>query len=249
MENIFRSFNPEAFVERFEKWAKEIVLSSGANGTVAGLSGGLDSTVVAALLNRVFKDSHLAVFVGIESDSEDLADARLVAEHLGLNYRELDLTQVYRQMLAELPKGNGMAAANIKPRLRMTVFYYFANLYGKLVAGTGNRSEIMIGYFTKFGDGACDFLPIGSLYKTQVRELARYLKIPEKIILKPPSAGLWAGQTDEGELGITYDELDTALYLLEQGRENEINPEIRNRVLKFVRQSEHKRRMPPIFEP
>lgn len=249
MEEVLPAFDPEVFIERFEKWVREIIASSGARGTVAGLSGGLDSAVVAALLSRVFKENHLAVFIGIESNPDDLNDARLVAEHLGLNYRELELTSVYRQMLAELPEGSGLARANIKPRLRMAVFYYFANLYGKLVAGTGNKSELMVGYFTKFGDGACDFLPIGSLYKTQVRELARYLEIPEKIIVKPPSAGLWAGQTDEAELGITYAELDAALYLLEQGREDEIRPEVREKVLALVKRSEHKRKMPPIFEP
>jgi NAD+ synthase len=248
MRDVLLPFDPEVFVRHFEIWVKEYIERSGAKGTVSGLSGGLDSAVVAALLNRVFKDKHLALFVNIESSMGDREDARLVANHLGLNYKEIDLTAVYKQLLQVLPPDNGLARANLKPRLRMGVFYYFANLDGRLVAGTGNKSELMVGYFTKFGDGACDFLPIGSLYKTQVRELARYLGIPEKIILKPPSAGLWVGQTDEGELGITYSELDKALYFLEQGKEEEIDLAIRTKVLNLIKKSEHKRLLPPVFK-
>jgi NAD+ synthase len=104
-----------------------------------------------------------------------------------------------------------LACANIKPRLRMASLYAFANLHDYRVLGTGNRSELVVGYFTKYGDGGVDLLPLGSLTKTEVRQLARHLDVPRRIIAKPPSAGLWAGQSDEGEMGLTYDDLDAYL--------------------------------------
>ncbi|HIP57929.1 MAG TPA: NAD(+) synthase, partial [Archaeoglobus profundus] len=140
-------------------------------------------------------------------------------------------------------------------RVRMTICYYYANSLGYLVAGTGNKSELMTGYFTKYGDGGVDFLPIGDLYKTEVFELAKYLGVPEKIIKKIPSAGLWAGQTDEDELGITYNKLDTILKGLEIGYSpNEIckiynvKEEDVRRVIHLIESSKHKRELPPIVK-
>ncbi|MCX7831667.1 MAG: NAD+ synthase [Actinobacteria bacterium] len=240
-------FKPEEFVRKFESWFESFFEVSHAEGTVAGISGGIDSSVVSVLLKQILGDKHLAVFIGIESSEDDKMDARLVAEKFNLNYQEIDVTDVFNLLTSKLPEGNMIARANLKPRLRMMTIYFFSNSHNKLVAGTGNKSELMVGYFTKYGDGACDFLPIGSLYKTEVRELARYLGIPERIITKPPSAGLWKDQTDEGEMGITYQELDKALYFIESRQEEKIDPAIYEKVTKMIKNSEHKRNLPVIF--
>jgi NAD+ synthase len=130
----------------------------------------------------------------------------------------------------------------------MITLYYFANNLNYLVAGTGNKSEALVGYFTKYGDGGVDILPLGGLLKTEVRELARELDIPEKIIDKTPSAGLWQGQTDEAELGITYQDLDKTLQALESGKTSALPPKLVAKVKNLIAISEHKRRPPPIFE-
>jgi NAD+ synthase len=246
MDELF-SFNPEAFLESFSGWVKQLLESSGAVGTVSGLSGGIDSAVVAVLLSRVLDGNHRCLFVDVESSEVDYEDAKLVADSFGIPLERVDLNQAYNEILRVLPEGKRIARANLKPRLRMMVFYYYANNENRLVAGTGNKSELKVGYFTKYGDGAVDFLPIGDLYKTQVRMLARFLGIPERIIVKPPSAGLWKGQTDEGELGISYEELDRALLLIENGREAEVDEEILRKVKGLISRSEHKLKLPPVF--
>ena len=133
-----------------------------------------------------------------------------------------------------------LATANLKPRLRMTTLYAFANQLDYRVLGTGNRSELAVGYFTKYGDGGADFLPLGDLVKGEVRDLARYLGVPERIVTKPPSAGLWADQTDEAEMGLTYEELDA--YLLT----SEASPAVKAKVDAMHAASEHKRALPRI---
>lgn len=246
MAELFK-FNPEAFIDSFNSWIEQLIKTSGASGTISGLSGGIDSAVVAVLLFKALKGNHRCVFVDIESSEEDYRDAKLVADTFGIPLEKVDLNQAYKEILKVLPCGSRIAQANLKPRLRMSVFYYYANNENRLVAGTGNKSELKVGYFTKYGDGAVDFLPIGSLYKTQVRMLARFLGIPERIIEKPPSAGLWKGQTDEEELGISYEELDKALYLIEKGREDEVSKDILKKVKGLILRSEHKLMIPPIF--
>ncbi len=177
--------------------------------------------------------------------------AELVARTFDLEYRLIRLDGVY-DLLVEAFNGTlsrsfppdtlRLALGNIKPRLRMLVLYFYANLRNYLVVGTGNRSELAVGYFTKYGDGGVDILPLGNLVKRQVRELASFLGVPEEIIKKPPSAGLWEGQTDEGELGITYELLDA--YLLSGG----VPPEVKEKIEAMKKRSEHKRRMPLIPE-
>jgi NAD+ synthase len=132
--------------------------------------------------------------------------------------------------------------ANMKPRVRMTALYFFANSLNYLVAGTGNRSELAIGYFTKYGDGGCDLLPIGRLTKNEVRALARDLNVPQAIIDRPPSAGLWLGQTDEDEMGFTYADLER--YLTEGA--DAVSPALVMRIERLIRSSEHKRELPPM---
>jgi NAD+ synthase len=170
----------------------------------------------------------------------------LVARKLGIRTELIDLSAMYDRLLKVLPAAGALALANLKPRLRMLVLYYFANKLNYLVCGTGNKSELMVGYFTKHGDGATDILPIGGLLKKDVRRLAQSLGIPRQIITKPPTAGLWQGQTDEGEMGITYRELDDILGRLEK-RKKQIAP--RNKLVQvkaMIKKSAHKRQGPKI---
>lgn len=210
-----QGFEPPEFVERCTAWLNSVVSEAGAKGTISGLSGGIDSAVVAVLAREAGL-SHRCLFLDVESGKEDYEDALEVARRFAIPLEKIDLTEVFLNLKQVFKNGSKLATANIKPRLRMIALYYYANLEHRLVLGTGNKTELMVGYFTKYGDGGVDLLPIGSLYKTQVRELAAYLGIPERIITKPPSAGLWQGQTDEGELGLSYEELDRILKAVER---------------------------------
>lgn len=176
----------------------------------------------------------------------DAEMALLVAEAFALEIINVDLATSFDSLQAALPSDlSEMARANIKPRLRMTVLYALAQTRGYLVAGTGNKSELLVGYYTKYGDGGVDVEPLGELYKWQVRELARELGVPTQVIDRPPSAGLWAGQTDESELGMTYDELDAALAAIEAGETQGMDAILLRRVQRMIAVSEHKRSMPP----
>ncbi|MDD5560959.1 MAG: NAD+ synthase [Candidatus Omnitrophica bacterium] len=224
-------------------WIKGQVRYSGAKGIVMGLSGGIDSAVVAALCKEaVGSDNLLVLFMPCNSNPQDLKDARLVASKLGLKSKLVDLSGVYNNFLKILPSGCGLARGNLKPRLRMSALYYFANKLNYLVCGTGNKSELLVGYFTKYGDGGVDILPIADLFKRQVRKLAQELKIPESIITKPPTAGLWHGQTDEGEMGITYNELDDILDKFCNNKKQAVGSTKVNKIKKMYSESEHKRR-------
>lgn len=237
-----------------QNFIKNNISSANAEGVVLGLSGGIDSSVVANLcVNALGKERVVGLGLPIESIPQDLEDAKMIAELLGIKFLITDLTQVYQEFLKVLPSSideKKMAMANIKPRLRMTMLYYIGQSLGKyLVAGTGNRSEIAIGYFTKYGDGGIDFEPIGGLYKCEIRELAKILKLPEKIINKPPSAGLYEGQTDEGEIGLTYDLLDEILYRVDHFLDlNEFDEKDVKKVIHLMKAAEHKNKMPPIFK-
>jgi NAD+ synthase len=188
----------------------------------------------------------LALILPCHSQLRDIQDARFVAEKLGIKLKTIDLSDTYDNLIKILPKAGGLPQANLKPRLRMLVLYYFANKLNYLVCGTGNKSEIMMGYFTKHGDGATDILPIGNLLKKQVRRLAQELGIPRNIITKPPTAGLWPGQTDEGEMGITYPELDDILERMENKRKQVFSKDKIRRVRDMINKSEHKRQGPRV---
>jgi len=231
-------------VERITHWIRDKVLEAGARGAVVGLSGGIDSSVVAVLCKRVFPDDTLAVIMPCHSHPQDMQDALQVAKRFAIRYFIVDLGPVYDKLLEMVLKNVGeshfIAEANIKSRLRMTTLYYYANLYNYLVVGTGNKSEILTGYFTKYGDGGVDIEPIGNLLKTEVYEVASILDIPENIINKKPSAGLWVGQTDQQEMGVTYEELDK---YLETG---EGPDHVKVRVEQLMKKNLHKRQLPPI---
>ena len=230
-------------IDQIVEWLKEQLSLSGTQGFVLGLSGGLDSAVCAALIRKATENC-LGLILPIESDATDLDDAANLAGLLHIKTQYIDLTAVYNNLMKMLPGGDRVALGNIKARLRMVVLYYHANLHNYLVCGTGNKTEISLGYFTKYGDGACDILPIGDLYKGEVRELARELNIPENIIKKIPSAGLWSGQTDENEIGFSYEQMDNALRKIEG---DHVDDEATRKLSEVVTKTAHKREKPKIF--
>ena len=237
-----------------QNWIKNYIDSANADGVVVGLSGGIDSSVTASLcVNAIGKKKVIGLGLPCESTIKDLEDAKLIARHLGIEFIIIDLTKPYNQFLelfAPIIKPNTISNANIKPRLRMIALYYAGQSLGKyLVAGTGNRAELAIGYFTKYGDGGVDFEPLGMLYKSEVRELGKILEIPEHIIEKPPSPGLWPGQTDEGEIGLLYNTIDEILYRMDYNLGFEgLNLEDVNKVRGMMKKAGHKLVMPPMFE-
>lgn len=241
-----------AIADRLAEWIAGHVRSAGLRGTILGLSGGVDSAVAAALCRRAVGDDALAILMPCHSAPEDFTDAELVARTLGIATMSVDLTDAYDALTAALDsaaKGHGdalspghqrLAEANIKPRLRMITLYHYANRTGRLVIGTGNRAEIHVGYSTKYGDAGADLLPLANLLKREVRALGRAVGLPDRIIDRVPSAGLWPGQTDESEMGLSYHDLDTYLAT------GDATPEVRRRVDRMHQISEHKRHMPPV---
>jgi NAD+ synthase len=226
--------------EKIANWINEKVKEAGAKGVVIGLSGGVDSSVVAVLSKKAVGNNVLGVIMPCHSNPSDTEHAKTLANKFGIKTQTVDLAPLYDMILKTFPSGNDIAKANLKPRLRMLTLYYFANTNGYLVAGTGNKSEEMVGYFTKYGDGGVDILPIADLLKKDVRALAHELDVPEEIIEKPPSAGLWNGQTDEKEMGITYEQLDSIL------QKNDFRGNLGKKVKAMMEKSEHKRRPPEV---
>ncbi len=196
------------------------VQEAGASGAVIGLSGGIDSALTAYLtVEALGADKVLGLLLpekGI-TPGQDIDDAMEVARFLGIEHKTIDILKVlnsYSSTIPDFDKNNLLANGNLKARTRMCILYYHANLMRRMVVGTGNKTELLLGYFTKYGDGGVDIEPIGGLYKTQVRGLARHMGVPKRIIDKTPTAGLWPGQTDEEELGVTYETADKILAML-----------------------------------
>ena len=217
-----------------------------ADGIVFGNSGGKDSALVG-ILCKAACDNTLGVIMPCASTQnygQDKDDGNALAARFGIECRTVDLTAVREAELKALEGAaalNDMALTNIAPRLRMTTLYAIAAAENRLVAGTGNRSEIHLGYFTKWGDGACDFNPIGDLNVTEIYEFLRYLEAPENIITKAPSAGLFDGQTDEQEMGVSYAAIDR---FLDGGEVSEAERAV---IERFHSRSEHKRKLPPVY--
>ncbi|MBO3769966.1 MAG: NAD+ synthase [Candidatus Brockarchaeota archaeon] len=227
---------------------------------VIGLSGGLDSSVVAHLAVRALGREYIRLYIlpSKATPQEDVEDAKTIVKQLNIpegNWRLISIdpiVDVFENILGQMGR---VEKGNIMARSRMIILYHEAAVNKGLVIGTGDKSEILIGYFTKYGDGGADLFPIGGLYKTMVRQLAEHLGVPEKIRNKPASPALWPGQTAEGEIGIDYDTLDAILYLrFEKGlSEKEIERTLKvpletvRKVMERVKRNRHKRRMPKIF--
>jgi NAD+ synthase len=180
------------------------------------------------------------------SQKKDLKHGRLIARKLKIQAKAVDLTPAYKACIKVLPRSNKISCGNLKARLRMLALYYFANKLNYLVCGTSNKSERLTGYFTKYGDGAADILPLGNLLKSEVRKLAADLSLPQEIINRAPTAGFWPGQTDEKDLGISYDSLDDVLSGACLRRQRAQPPSLINNVRKRIKASEHKRQLPKI---
>lgn len=224
-------------------WMKETSLSAGVKGGVFGVSGGIDSALVVALARQAWNENCLGLVMPCGSENSDVHDAVDVLSHFDCKYEVVDLTPVFETFKKILPEGQGdlnLSQANLKPRLRMATLYYYASQMNYIVVGTTNKSERFVGYFTKHGDGGVDIQPLGGLTKEEVKALSRFLGVPEKIVEKVPSGGLWEGQTDEKEMGVTYKDLDGYL------KGEKIPREAETRILQMHKRSEHKRALPPI---
>lgn len=253
--------------DQISGWLREQLEITGAERFVFGLSGGIDSAVVAGLCTRaVGPEQVLGVMMPSSSNPDDMRAGQLVADAFGFKTTTVDLTDVseavfdampdqstlFSEILGESEPGDvqnslQLAKANVRPRLRMMTLYYLANLAGGVVVGTGNRSELMIGYFTKYGDGGVDLFALTDLYKYEVRAVAKAIGVPDEVIARPPSAGLWEGQTDENEIGITYEVLDATLQAIDQGDTSEVEPDVLDKVQRMVAGSNHKRVSVPAF--
>jgi NAD+ synthase len=245
---------------RIASFIRRVVSRSGAKGAAVGLSGGVDSAVVGRLcVGALGRDRVLGVLMpSAHTPSADLDDASRLAAAWGIARVTVPISPVVEAIVSAAgPAAARIAAANVQARVRMTLLYYFANARGLLVAGTGDRSEETIGFFTKYGDGGVDFLPIAHLYKTQVRAMARHLGIPEGVAEKPASPQLWPGHTAEQELPAGYEKLDLVMHMLfDRGaapaaaaRGAGVDREVVDRLLEMHAKSAHKRSLPPSLRP
>ena len=235
------------------EFIREYVERTRVEGVVIGLSGGIDSSLVASLACEAINPERvlgIMLPVDAEKDKQNVSDARNLVESLGMKHDLFELKDaVSAYSSLSLDK---VALGNLTARLRMVTWYARANQENRLVLGTSNKSELMVGYFTKYGDGGTDMLPIGELYKANVWDLSTHIGLPETLVKKAPSAGLWPGQTDEDEMGVTYQELDSILFLhIERGFGVQeiidwgIDKKRVQRVMNMMHQSEHKRKLLP----
>lgn len=232
----------EEKINNIVNWTRKQVIEARKKGVIFGLSGGIDSAVIAVICKKAFPNTTTALILPCESNPLDVKDAMKVIKKYGIDYKNIDLTPIYQYFFSIMGSNeHKLANANIKPRLRMITLYYFANILEYLVVGTGNKSELQIGYFTKYGDGGVDILPLGNILKSEVREIAKFLNIPQSIIDKVPSAGLWENQTDEDEMGFTYAQLDQ---FLSTGKIEDDT--LKNYIKNLNQKTAHKRKIPSI---
>lgn len=260
-KTILPNIDPKKTVDTISGFIKEVIEESKSEGLIVGLSGGIDSSVVTYIASQsVSRDKILGLIMPSETTAtEDVQDALAVAEVLGIKKKIIPIDNIIEKIStlsvdSISDKQYQLAQANLKARARMMILYYHANAMNRLVLGTGNKSELLVGYFTKYGDGGVDILPLGDLYKTDVQKIGIHMSIPLNILNKPPTAGLWQGQTDEDELGITYGLLDKILYLLED--EKLLSGQIANkldipeeevlRIMSLILSAEHKLVPPPL---
>jgi NAD+ synthase len=241
---------------RVTRFIREYVEKAGASGIVLGLSGGVDSSTIAALSSRAMGGHRVLGLLLPEEETlnqRDMDDAMLVAKRFGLETQVCDITMVLEGFYETIPifdPSDRLCKGNIKARSRMTVLYYYANKLNRIVCGSSDKSETMMGYFTKWGDVAADISPIMDLYKTQVRRLAEHLGVPRELALKPATPALWPNQLAEGELGLKYETLDLILFGLERFMSTEdiaeklrLDNDLVVKVKKRWLSAEHKRRV------
>ena len=237
------------------EFLRESFKKAGFSKAVLGLSGGIDSALVAYLLRDALgKENVLAIMMPYKSSNPDsLNHAKLVVEDLGINSKTIEITDMIDAYFKNEKEATSLRMGNKMARERMSILFDYSSKENALVVGTSNKTEIYLGYSTQFGDSACALNPIGDLYKTNIWDLSRYLKIPNELIEKKPSADLWEGQTDEQEMGLTYKEADQILYrMLEENKKVEevltegFNKDLVDNIVRRMNRSEYKRRMPLI---
>ena len=237
------------------EFLRENFKKAGFSKAVLGLSGGIDSALVAYLLRDALgKENVLAIMMPYKSSNPDsLNHAKLVVEDLKINAKTIEITDMIDAYFKNEKEASSLRMGNKMARERMSILFDYSSKENALVVGTSNKTEIYLGYSTQFGDSACALNPIGDLYKTNIWDLSRYLKIPNELIEKKPSADLWEGQTDEQEMGLTYKEADQVLYrMLEENKTVEevlaegFNKDLVDNIVRRINRSEYKRRMPLI---
>lgn len=247
--------NP-AFVEKLlTRFIKEELSKFGFIKGILGLSGGLDSTVCAYLATRALGPKNVIALIMPYKDTfgRDVKDAADIAKRLNLKSHIIDISPMVDAFYTHFPSKNRILKGNKMARERMSVLYDFSEREKALILGTSNKTELLLGYSTIYGDMACAINPMGDLYKTQIRQIARYLNVPAKILRKKPTAGLWDGQTDEGELGLTYQNIDKILYMLVDLRKTKkeiisdgVQKKDLEKIIGLIKKSEFKRHLPPI---
>jgi len=202
-------------IENIDEFLSDQIEKNHANGVILGLSGGVDSAVLAYLCKRKLKEKTLAIIMPDTSitPNSETEDALKMISLTGIEYKLVDINPIIKEYTMYL-EPNEKARGNLRARIRTNILYYYANIRNYLVLGSSDKSEYLIGYFTKFGDGASDITPIIPLYKLQVREIARHLGVPDKVISKKSSPHLWKEHEAEKELGISYEEIDSILYCM-----------------------------------
>lgn len=244
-----------AVAQKIESFIAASVKRANAGGVVLGMSGGVDSALVATLCVRALGPKKVFALL-MPEEGQEAGAAEEYAKKLGIKYETINISALaaaYERNCSHTTREK-IVLGNLRPRIRMTLLYYHANLMNCIVAGTGNKSELLVGYFTKYGDGGVDILPVGGLYKTHVRALARELGVPKKIVDAVPSAGLWPGQTDEGELGVKYAELDKLLYALHELKQTPeqaakfagVGRAVVGKIISRMKSGRHKLEMPPV---
>jgi NAD+ synthase len=246
--------------DKIIEFIKFNVKKSGLNGGLIAVSGGIDSALILAYSVKALGSKRVHTITMPERDvtpSSDITDVMQLTKQYDVTCDVIDITSTLDSIRTSIPNfddSNKITTGNIKPRLRMMISYYYANLLNFMVLGSSNKTELLTGYFTKYGDGGVDLMPLGDLYKCQIRQLAEFIGVPEDIIKKTPTAGLWPGQSDEDELGASYDLIDLILYGNELGysssaiaKKLNVDLALANRILSRFEQSDHKRRLPLIL--
>ncbi len=247
-------------VDQIIEFIRTSVENANAKGAVIGLSGGIDSSVTAFLSAQALGNENVLGILlpekGITRE-DDVEDALRIVKKLGIEHKVIEISEILGILESAIPNydpDKRVCNGNLKARVRMCILYYYANLLNRLVIGSGNRTEILLGYTTKYGDAGVDILPLGELYKTQVRALAMYLRVPDQIIRKVPSAGLWIGQTDEEDFGSSYESVDAILTKwIDEGKgyvdikkELNISGEAIEKIIQRVEENKHKRETAPM---